>query len=422
MATITLLFLIMLAASIAFDLWLDGRQIGHIAKHRDAVPERFAEGVSLEAHQKAADYSTAKLKLGRIETAYSAALLLLWTLGGGLNWLDGLTGAWFDSAIWHGVAFLIAFFLISSLLDVPFSIYKTFVVEERFGFNRVTPKLFVIDMIRGGALMLLFGLPLAWVVLWLMDVSGSLWWLYAWAVWTGFSLFMMWAYPTFIAPMFNKFTPMEEGELKSRIETLLERCGFTSNGLFVMDGSKRSAHGNAYFSGIGNAKRIVFFDTLLKQLDIPETEAVLAHELGHFRRNHVKKRMGMMFGFFLVGFAILGWVAQQPWFYSGLGITTPSDHAALLLFMLAAPVFSFWLSPISSYYSRKHEFEADAYAVAHADGERLITALVRMYEDNASTLTPDPIYSMVNDSHPPAPIRVPHIEQCMAEKKEVSNG
>lgn len=418
MATFTLIFLIMLGLKLALDLWLDGRQIGHIVAHRSAVPERFAGSITLEAHQKAADYSSAKLKFGRIELFYSLGLLLLWTLGGGLNWLNGVTGSLFESSLWHGVVFLIGFFLISSLLDLPFALYRTFVIEQRFGFNRMTAGLFVGDMVKGFVLMMAFGVPVAWVVLWLMDSMGSLWWLYAWAFWTGFVLFMTWAYPTLIAPLFNKFAPLEEGELKSRIEALLVRCGFESKGLFVMDGSRRSSHGNAYFTGIGNAKRIVFFDTLLKQLDVDETEAVLAHELGHFKRNHVKKRMAMMFVLFFAGFGILGWVAEQQWFYTGLGMSEASDHAALMLFMLAAPAFTFWLSPITSFYSRKHEFEADSYAVEYASGAALITALVKMYKDNASTLTPDPVYSMVHDSHPPAPIRVPHIEACMQGRKE----
>lgn len=422
MATFTLIFLIMLAFKLALDLWLDGRQIGHIAAHRAAVPERFADSMTLEAHQKAADYSTTKLKFGRVELFYSLGLLLLWTLGGGLSWLDGIAGNLFESSLWHGVAFLIGFFLISSLLDLPFSLYRTFVIEQRFGFNRMNVGLFVGDIIKGFVLMVVIGSPVAWVVLWLMDSMGAMWWLYGWAFWTGFVLLMTWAYPTLIAPMFNKFAPLEEGELKSRIEALLARCGFESKGLFVMDGSRRSSHGNAYFTGIGNAKRIVFFDTLLKQLDVDETEAVLAHELGHFKRNHVKKRMAMMFALFLAGFAVLGWVAGQHWFYTGLGMSEASDHAALMLFMLAAPAFTFWLSPITSYYSRKHEFEADGYAVEHASGAALITALVKMYKDNASTLTPDPIYSMVHDSHPPAPIRVPHIEQCIeVQAKEQSD-
>jgi len=296
------------------------------------------------------------------------------------------------------------------VLELPFSLYSTFSVEQQFGFNKMTLGLLFSDMLKQAALMLVIGAPLIWVVLWLMGSAGNLWWLWAWAVWTGFSVLMMWAYPTFIAPIFNKFSPMEEGELKTAIEGLLQRCGFESNGLFVMDGSKRSSHGNAYFTGFGKSKRIVFFDTLLKQLTTDETLAVLAHELGHFRRNHVKKRMALMFSMSLAGFALMGWLSQQMWFYEGLGVTVPSNYMLLLLFMLVMPVFTFALSPLMSMYSRKHEFEADDYAKEHANADDLISALVKMYDDNASTITPDDWYSAWHDSHPPAPVRVAHLE------------
>jgi len=399
------------------EQWLALRHGNYVAAHRGAVPERFASSISLAAHQKAADYTLARLKVGKWGELYGLVFLFVWTLGGGLAWLDATVAGLGLSSLWNGVAFLIAFVLIGSLLDLPFSVYRTFVTEAKFGFNRTTPKLFVIDLIKSSLLMVLIGAPIAAVILWLMAAAGDLWWLWAWGVWTGFSIFMMWAYPTLIAPLFNKFEPMEEGETKSAIEALLARCGFESKGLFVMDGSRRSSHGNAYFTGFGKSKRIVFFDTLLKQLSTRETEAVLAHELGHFKHGHIKKRLAVMFLFSLAGFALLGWLAGQAWFYNALGVPEVSSHALLILFMLALPHFLFWLSPLSSWFSRKHEFEADSYAAEQADARDLITALVKMYEDNASTLTPDPLYSAWHASHPPAPVRVAHLESLMAGAK-----
>lgn len=409
----TWIFLAAVALHFAIESWLEARHGRHVASHRSAVPTRFADSISLEAHQKAADYTLAKLRIGKWSGLYGLALLLIWTLGGGLAWLDGALSGMEWSSLWIGTAFLISFMLIGSLLDLPFSIYNTFITEARFGFNRITPKLFIIDLLKGALLMALIGVPLAAIILWLMESAGTLWWAWAWAFWTGFSIFMMWAYPTLIAPIFNKFKPMEESETKSAIEALLTRCGFESSGLFVMDGSKRSSHGNAYFTGFGRSKRIVFFDTLLNQLKTNETEAVLAHELGHFKRNHIKKRMVVMFAISLVGFALLGWLSDQLWFYQALGVPEASNHALLILFTLALPHFLFWMGPLSSWFSRKHEFEADGYAVDNSDGAALISALVKMYEDNASTLTPDPLYSAFHDSHPPAPIRVAHIEALM---------
>jgi len=411
----TWIFLAAVALHHVIEAWLETRHGRHAAGHRDAVPARFADAISLEAHQKAADYTLAKLRVSKWSEFYGLALLLVWTLGGGLAWLDRVIGAMGWEPLWHGTAFLIGFVLIGSLLELPFSIYRTFVTEAHFGFNRMTPGLFVVDMAKGMALMLVIGAPIAAVVLWLMDSAGVLWWVWAWAFWTGFSIFMMWAYPTLIAPLFNKFEPMQEGETKSVIEALLARCGFESKGLFVMDGSRRSSHGNAYFTGFGKSKRIVFFDTLLKQLNPQETEAVLAHELGHFKRGHIRKRMAVMFATSLAGFALLGWLAGQLWFYQALGVPAASNHALLILFTLALPHFLFWLAPLSSWFSRKHEFEADSYAAEHADAADLITALVKMYEDNASTLTPDPLHSAWHDSHPPAPVRVAHLESLMNE-------
>jgi len=411
MLTFTYIFIAALFISMAIDGYLDRRHMSFIRGHRDSVPKRFSSSISLESHQKAADYTMAKMKLGTWSGLYGLGLLLAWTLGGGLDILDQWLRAWEWSPLTTGVVFLIVFSILGSVLELPFSLYSTFSVEQKFGFNKMTLGLYISDMFKQGLLMMVIGAPLIWVVLWLMQSAGEMWWLWAWAVWTGFSLLMMWAYPTFIAPIFNKFTPMEEGELKVAIEGLLKRCGFESNGLYMMDGSKRSSHGNAYFTGFGKSKRIVFFDTLLKQLSIDETLAVLAHELGHFKCNHIKKRMVLMFSMSLAGFAMLGWLSDQAWFYAGLGVSQASNYLLLILFMLAMPVFTFAISPLMSMYSRKHEFEADDYAKEHANAEDLISALVKMYDDNAATLTPDPLYSAWHDSHPPAPVRVAHLEK-----------
>ena len=417
MALWTWIVLTMALLATATGLYLARRQRLFILSHRDRVPARFAGKVSQGAHEKAADYSTAKLRLGNLGRYWSLLLLLAWTIGGGLELLDEVTAAAGWGEVWTGVAFLISYFLIGLILDLPLDIYGTFGIEARFGFNRSSAALYASDMAKQTALMLAFGLPLAWAILSLMESAGWLWWLYAWLLWTGFSLLMVWAYPTLIAPLFNKFEPLAEGEMKQRIEALLARCGFKSNGLFVMDGSRRSSHGNAYFTGLGNAKRIVFFDTLLRQLEPTEAESVLAHELGHFRHGHVRKRLLTMMSLSLAGFALLGWLAGQAWFYNGLGVSQPSNHAALVLFMLVLPAFTFVMAPLMGHLSRRHEFEADAYAVAHSSGEALISALVKMYEDNASTLTSDPLYSAWHDSHPPAPQRIDHIEHCLAEQQ-----
>lgn len=415
MTTWTWIVLLFASLATAISLFLSTRQEMHVKAHRDTVPQRFADKISLAAHQKAADYTLAKLSPSNFGQIFALFVLLAWTVGGGLNFLDHFTQSLELSPIWTGVAFLLLFFLISHVIDLPLDIYNTFGIEARFGFNKMTIGLYLSDMFKQLLLMLIIGAGMGWVILSLMAGAGEIWWLYAWAAWTAFMLLMIWAYPTFIAPLFNKFSPLPDGEMKQRIEALLNRCGFQSNGLYVMDGSRRSSHGNAYFTGLGNAKRIVFFDTLLKQLEAIETEAVLAHELGHFHHGHVKKRLAVMILSSLVGFALLGWVTQQTWFYSGLGISSASNHAALVLFMLVLPAFTFALGPIMSHSSRKDEFEADAYAVANSDGEALATALVKMYEDNASTLTPDPWYSRWHDSHPPAPTRIDHIEQRLAD-------
>ncbi|RLJ16355.1 peptidase M48 [bacterium endosymbiont of Escarpia laminata] len=407
----TQLFLLALAAGTILQLWLLARQTRYVVDHREKVPEEFSGKVELDDHQKAADYTGAKAGIARLEVIFSTLLLLAWTLGGGLELFSHFwNGLGFDMLL-TGVAFIFSVFFISSLLDLPFSLWRTFRIEAAFGFNRSTLGGFFKDRLLGAVIGLAIGAPLLWIILWLMDSAGIYWWLAAWTVWISFTLTLTWAYPRIIAPLFNKFTPLEAGEMRDRIQGLLARCGFTSDGIFVMDGSKRSSHGNAYFTGFGKHKRIVFFDTLIEALTPDEMEAVLAHELGHFRRKHILKQMIMMALISLAGLALLGWLSQQLWFYTNLGMTQPSNAAALLLFMLAAPVFTLFFSPIGSYISRRHEFEADDYAIAQTKGEYLVQALVKLYQDNASTLTPDPLYSMFHDSHPPAPVRIAHITE-----------
>jgi len=409
MHSFTILFLAMLALSLVIRLWLSQRQISHITAHRASVPEAFDGKITLDEHQKAADYTITKTRFGRLPMFYDVGLLLIWTLGGGLEWLQQTTITFGLDPIMTGIAVMLAFMLVSSLLELPFSIYSTFVIEERFGFNRTTVKTFIIDIIKGGLLAIVLGVPLLWTVLWLMERSGELWWIYAWLVWTGFSLFIMWVYPTVIAPIFNKFEPLEQGDTLDRIKQLLQRCGFNSNGIFVIDGSKRSSHGNAYFSGFGRNKRIVFFDTLLKMLSDDELEAVLAHELGHFKKKHIVKGILISIATTFAALALLAWLMKNEWFYTALGISTPATYMALLLFALVLPVFTFVLHPLLSLFSRKNEFEADAFAAQQTKAEHLIQALVGLYKENASTLTPDPLYSAFYDSHPPAPVRIAHL-------------
>lgn len=403
------LFLIFLFAGTALQWWLAQRQLSHVRMNRHAVPKAFQEKISLQEHQKAADYTIAKTSLAQKLLPWETLLLLIWTLGGLLNWLDQSWRSLGWEPLWTGVAFLVSFSLLSSLLELPAGIYRTFVLEARFGFNRTTPKLFVQDMLKSLLLALLIGVPLVTLVLWLMESAGSLWWLYVWGVWMGFSLLLMWAYPVFIAPLFNKFEPLKDEELRGRIEKLLSRNGFSSEGVFVVDGSRRSGHGNAYFTGFGKNKRIVFYDTLLSGLNPSEVEAVLAHEVGHFKRKHIQKRLFMMILFSLGGLALLGLLMQQAWFYTALGINEMSTHAALVLFMLVLPVFTLFLTPLMSLSSRKHEYEADDFAAEQADANTLVQALVKLYKENAGTLTPDPLYSKFYDSHPPAPLRVAHL-------------
>ena len=414
MHTFTLLFLVALAGSLILRYWLAARQLAHVRKHRETVPESFADRVPLEDHHKAADYTITNTRIGMIALAYDSLLLLGWTLGGGFEWLDNSWRAENFSPLVTGIGVMLSAMVLMSLLDLPFSLYHTFVVEERFGFNRSTIGVFIGDLLKQGALLLVIGGPLIALALWIMEASGGLWWLYVWAVWMAFSLIMFWAYPAIIAPLFNKFSPLDNDALKQRIQALMDKCGFRSKGIFVMDGSKRSGHGNAYFTGFGSNKRIVFFDTLLESLKPEEIEAVLAHELGHFKLKHIQKRLLSTSILSLSALALLGWLAGQDWFYHGLGVSHASSWMALMLFMMVLPVFTFFVQPLMSLLSRKHEFEADAYAVQQSSGTDLIHALVKMYRENASTLTPDPLYSAFHDSHPPAPVRISHISTNMS--------
>jgi len=409
MNTFTYALIIALIAGFLLQWRLSVRHIRHITAHRDAVPDNFADKIPLAAHRKAADYTCAKTRLRLVELVVSSLILLLLTLGGGLDWIDAVVRAYPLSGLWTGTVFILVALLVTSLLDLPLSLYRTFGLEQRFGFNKMTLALFVSDLLKNTLLILAIGTPLILLVLWFMDNAGAWWWLYVWLVWLGFNLVMVWAYPAFIAPLFNKFRPLQNTDLAARIGALLDRNGFTSNGIFVMDGSTRSTHGNAYFTGLGANKRIVFFDTLVDELSYDEIEAVLAHELGHFKCGHVKKRLSILGATFLVGFAVLGILLEQPWFYSGLGVSERSDYMALTLFVLVAPAFTCFLQPLFSAVSRKHEFEADDFAKEQVQAGSLINALVKLYRENANTLTPDPMYSAFHDSHPPAPIRVAHL-------------
>ena len=412
-ATLTLLFAAALLASLALELWLATRQMRHVARHRDAVPAPFDATIPLAAHQRAAGYTLAKGRFGLLTTAVGTAVLLGWTLLGGL---DALNAALRDALqprlgtmAWQ-LALLGAFALIGGAIDLPFAAWRTFRIEQRHGFNRTTPRLFIIDLSKGLAVAAVIGLPIATLILWLMGAAGALWWLWAWGAWVAFNLLLLVVWPTLIAPLFNRFEPLADDSLRQRVQALMARCGFAAKGLFVMDGSRRSAHANAYFTGLGSAKRVVFFDTLLARLTAGEVEAVLAHELGHFRHRHIVKRMALMFAASLAGFALLGWLSREAWFYTGLGVQpnlgAPNDALALLLFLLVVPVFGFFLAPLAALWSRRHEFEADAYACEQADGRDLAAALLKLHEDNASTLTPDPLYVRFYYSHPPATQRL----------------
>lgn len=411
MIAFTALFLSLLLLTTLTRLWLAQRHIAHMQAHRSTVPAAFAASISLDAHQRAADYSSAKTRLAMAEGVVQAVLLLALTLGGVLQWLDSRwLAAMPDSELLRGALVIVSAFVISSLVDVPLDYYRSFVVDARFGFNKMTRAMFASDLVKHALVGVALGAPLLFAALWLMQGAGDWWWLYLWLLWSAFNLLMLAVYPTLIAPLFNKFSPLADMTLKTRIEALLAKCGFRSQGLFVMDGSRRSSHGNAYFTGFGAAKRVVFFDTLLERLDADEIEAVLAHELGHYKHHHVMKRIALLFAVSFAGLALLGWLVDQAWFYQGLGVATPSNHMALLLFLLVSPVFTFLLRPVLASYARRNEFEADAYAAAHASARHLVEALVKLYRDNASTLTPDPLHSAFYDSHPPASMRIAKLE------------
>ncbi|MRR08825.1 M48 family peptidase [bacterium] len=405
-ALFTVLFLLALAVATGLRLWLALRQMRHVQAHRSQVPTEFAASFSLADHQKAADYTLAKGRVGLIDLAIDTLMLLAFTLGGLLQWFDAAWREVFTSGYSQGLALFASMGLVGFVVGLPLTLYRTFVIEARFGFNKMTPALFIADLAKSTLLTVLIGAPLLLAVLWLMDAMGGRWWLYVWLLWLGFNLLVLLLYPTLIAPLFNKFSPLPDGPLKDRIEALLARCGFGSAGLFVMDGSKRSAHGNAYFTGFGKGRRIVFFDTLIDKLTPGEIESVLAHELGHYKLRHIWKRLGLMAALSLGFLWLLGQVIDAPWFYQGLGVAQPGTAMALILFSLVLPVFLFPLAPLTSGLSRQHEFEADAYAAQQASGTDLVAALTKLYRDNAATLTPDPLHSLFYDSHPPAAIRV----------------
>ena len=408
------LFVLLLVASTLTRSYLNQRQVAAVQRHRGEVPEAFRAQIDLASHQKAADYTVASARISRWDTLLDAGLALVLTLGGGLSAIDRAWQAAHLPAVWHGTAVVLSTFLLVSLIGLPLSVWRTFGVEARFGFNRTTVGLFIADLFKGLLLGLVLGGPLVFVILFLMQRAGALWWVYAWMVWVAFTVLITWAWPTFIAPLFNKFTPLSDETLRQRTEALLQRCGFSSRGVFVMDGSRRSVHGNAYFTGVGRSKRIVFFDTLLERLQIAEVEAVLAHELGHFRLHHVRSRLVLSLAFGLIGLAVLGFLAQWPDFYRAFGIGTPSPHTALLLFAFVLPVFTYFTTPLGAWWSRKHEFEADEFAAQFADARELAEALVKLYRDNATTLTPDRLHSAFYDSHPPALVRISRLQQLAA--------
>ena len=391
-------------------LWLLWRQMSHVATHRATVPAAFVERLSLAEHHKAADYTSAKCRVAMVDAVLDSVVLLGWTLGGGLDWLNQQSLALGWSPLWSGVLLIVVWMVLSSAVGIPIALYRTFGLEAHFGFNKTTPVMFVTDLLKSAVLALLIGTPLVALVLWMMAGLGEYWWVYGWGALSAFQLIAVWAYPTFIAPLFNKFTPLIDVELVPRIEALLARVGFASSGLFVMDASRRSGHGNAYFTGLGNKKRIVFYDTLLAQLTPGQVEAVLAHELGHFKLRHIPKMIAVSLGMSLVGFGVLAWLLHAPWFFVGLGVTGSGTALALVLFVLISPVFTLFFDPLSAYWSRRHEFEADAFAVAHTTAADMIGALVILFRENASTLTPDPLYAAWYYSHPPAPERIGQIE------------
>lgn len=409
-----LVFLAAVVIGLVVELWLLARHRRHVLAHRDQTPAAFRDQVSLEEHQKAADYTAAKARLARWELGWGSVVLILWVLGGGVEWLNTGWQALGLSPMLTGIGLLLSVPVIGSLLDLPFAAYRTFVLEQRFGFNRTRPGRFVLDLLLQWLLLLALGIPLVWAVLWVMMQTGPYWWLPAWLIWMGFMLLMTWAYPAFIAPLFNQFKPLEDGALKQRIQDLLARNGFASKGVFVMDGSRRSSHGNAYFTGLGKAKRIVFFDTLLESLQPLEVEAVLAHELGHFKKKHIRNGLILSAAMSFLGLALIGWLMLEPWFYLGLGVVSASQAMDLLIMLLVLPAFAQFLSPLMAWYQRRHEFEADDFARAETGAAPMVEALVKLYRENAATLTPDPLYSAYHDSHPPAPVRVAHLQEGAA--------
>jgi STE24 endopeptidase len=406
MHSFTVIFVAAFLAHLLVELWLSRRQVASVLRHRTAVPAGFETVVSPGEHAKAADYSAARQRLGNLETIYDAGLVLVLTLGGGIATLGTWSASVAGSGVWGGTLHLLAVFAVMSVLSLPFSIYRTFVLEQRFGFNRTEPRTFVADLLKGWLLGLILGGAVAAVVLWIMSKAGSSWWLAGWLAWLAFALLATWAWPRLIAPLFNRFTPLEDDSLRARIDALLARCDFHAKAIYVMDGSRRSAHGNAYFTGLGREKRIVFFDTLLSSLGPVQIESVLAHELAHFKLRHIPQRLAAGAAMSFAGFALLGWLSTQDWFYAALGVPARSDSAALLLFLLVAPAFTWIVSPLLAAWSRRHEYEADAFAARHSDAQALAEALVTLYKDNATTLTPDPMYSAFHDSHPPPAARI----------------
>ena len=417
---LTMAFAAMLALGLLVRLWLMSRQIRHVAHHRRQVPLAFAGTINLASHQKAADYTIAKARLGLLEASWAAVIVVGWTLLGGLGLLNQVLSTWLMSdEMGQQLALLVAFVLINGLLELPISLYQTFVLEQRFGFNKTTLTLWLIDLAKSSLVAALLGLPIATLILWMMGAAGAMWWLWAWGVWMVFNLLVLWLFPSFIAPLFNRFTALQDEALKARVTALMKQCGFAAQGLFVMDGSRRSAHGNAYFTGFGTSKRVVFFDTLLAKLSIDEVLAVLAHELGHFRHRHIQRRMLVLFAMSLIGFALIGWLATQPWFFTGLGVQPnlagPNDGLALLLFLQVVPVFSFFIAPVLAWSSRRDEFQADAFAKTQTDGAHLSAALLKLYDDNSATLTPDPLYVSFFYSHPPAAERLGRLAESTAK-------
>jgi len=404
------LFIFLLITTTIFQVWLTKRHIAHIHKNKTKVPAAFSKTISISNHKKAADYTISKSNIGIIDLFIQAIFLYLITLGGGINILTDTFSNLINNQLVIGAMVIISVMLISSLIDLPLNIYKTFNIDERFGFNRMTAQIFILDLIKQSILSIVIGIPILLISLWIISNLGGLWWLWLWVFISVFNFLMLILYPTYIAPFFNKFLPLKDVKLKTKIEKLLLKCGFKSNGLFVMNGSLRSNHGNAYFTGFGNSKRIVFFDTLLEKLSHKEIEAVLAHELGHFHHNHVKKRIILMFVMSFIGLYVLGILKDSAWFYESLGVIQ-SDANGLLLFLLVSPLFIFFIRPLMAYYSRKNEFEADEYACKYSNPQDLKLSLIKLYRDNASTLTPDPLYSNFYDSHPPALERINTIDK-----------